>query len=98
VACRSQDNPTRTVPDGVPPGAVNLDFRRASYPRRLDRPPRRLDRPVLGGSASGFPTIARASAFVCLTEKASTVTKYPSLGSVKTTKEPPVRSGSAQAP
>jgi hypothetical protein len=26
VACRSQDNPRRTVPDGVPPGAANLGF------------------------------------------------------------------------
>jgi hypothetical protein len=39
VACRSQDNPRRTVPDGVPPGAANLGFRRFSCPRRLDRPP-----------------------------------------------------------
>jgi hypothetical protein len=37
VACRSQDNPRRTVP--VPPGAANLGFRRLSCPRRLDRPP-----------------------------------------------------------
>jgi hypothetical protein len=26
VAYRSQNNPRRTVPDGVPPGAVNLGF------------------------------------------------------------------------
>jgi hypothetical protein len=26
VACRSQDNSRRTVPDGVPPGAANLGF------------------------------------------------------------------------
>jgi hypothetical protein len=26
VACRSQDNPRRTIPDGVPPGAANLGF------------------------------------------------------------------------
>jgi hypothetical protein len=26
VACRSQDNPRRSVPDGVPPGAANLGF------------------------------------------------------------------------
>jgi hypothetical protein len=38
VARRSQDNPRRTVPDGVPPGATNLGFRRASCPRRLDHP------------------------------------------------------------
>jgi hypothetical protein len=38
VACRSQDNPRRTVPDGVPPVAANLGFRRLSCPRRLDRP------------------------------------------------------------
>jgi hypothetical protein len=69
VACRSQDNPRHIVPDGVPPGAANLGFRRASCPRRLDRPPRRLDRPVLGGSVSGFPTTARSSAFLCSTEK-----------------------------
>jgi hypothetical protein len=31
--------------------------------------PRQLDRPVLGGSASGFPTTARCSAFVCSIEK-----------------------------
>jgi hypothetical protein len=62
VACRSQDNPRRTVPDGVPPGVGNLGFRRASCPRRLDRP-------VLGGSASGFPMTARSSTFVCSTEK-----------------------------
>jgi hypothetical protein len=76
VACRSQDNPRRTVPDGVPPGAANLGFRRSSCPRRLDRPPRRLDRPprrldrsVLGSSTSEFPTTARSSALVCLTRK-----------------------------
>jgi hypothetical protein len=39
VAGRSQDNPRRTVPDRVPPRAVNLGFRCASYPRWLDRPP-----------------------------------------------------------
>jgi hypothetical protein len=69
VACRSQDNPRHIVPDGVPLGVANLGFRRASCPRQLDRPPRRLDRPVLGGSASGFPTTARSSAFMCLIEK-----------------------------
>jgi hypothetical protein len=26
VACRSSDNPRRTVPDGVPPGAANVGF------------------------------------------------------------------------
>jgi hypothetical protein len=62
VPCRSQDNPRRTVPDGVPPGAANLSFRCSSCPRRLDRP-------VLGSSASGFPTTARASAFVCSSGK-----------------------------
>jgi hypothetical protein len=62
VACRYQDNPRRIVPDGVLPRAANLGFRRATRPRRLDRP-------VLGGSASGFPTTARASTFVCSTEK-----------------------------
>jgi hypothetical protein len=70
VACRSQNNPRRTVPDRVPPRAVNLGFRRPSCPRRLDRPlPRRLDRPVLGSSASGFPTTAWSSAFMRSTEK-----------------------------
>jgi hypothetical protein len=69
VACRSQDNPRRTVPDGVPPGAANLGFRRLSCPRRLDWPPRRLDRPVLGVSARGFLITARSSAFVCSTRK-----------------------------
>jgi hypothetical protein len=39
VACRSEDNPRRTVPDGVPPGATNLGFGRASCPRRFDQPP-----------------------------------------------------------
>jgi hypothetical protein len=62
AACRSQDNPRRTVPDEVLPGAASLGFRRASCPRWLDRP-------VLGGSTSGFPTTARSSAFVCSTEK-----------------------------
>jgi hypothetical protein len=38
VACRSQDNPRHTVLDGIPLGAANLGFRRASYPRRLDHP------------------------------------------------------------
>jgi hypothetical protein len=69
VACRSQDNPRRTIPDEVPPGAANLGFRRASCPRRLDRPPKRLDRPMLGGSTSGFPMTARSSAFMCSPEK-----------------------------
>jgi hypothetical protein len=49
VAYRSQDNPGRTVPDGVPLGAVNLGFRRLSYPRRLDRPTRAV-RPARAGS------------------------------------------------
>jgi hypothetical protein len=42
VACRSQDNPRRTVADGVPPGVANLGFRRSSCPRRLDRPPQAI--------------------------------------------------------
>jgi hypothetical protein len=69
VVCQSQENPRRIVPDGVPPEAANLGFQHASCPKQLDRPPRRLDRPVLGGSASGFPTTVRSSAFVCSTGK-----------------------------
>jgi hypothetical protein len=49
VACRSQDNPRRTVPDGVPPGAANLGFRRLSSPKLLDRPPQAV-RPARAGS------------------------------------------------
>jgi hypothetical protein len=52
VACRSQDNPRRTVPDGVPPGAANLGFRRLSCPRRLDHPP--AVRPARAGSFGEF--------------------------------------------
>jgi hypothetical protein len=48
VAYQSQDNPRRTVPDGVPPGAANLGFRRLSCPRRLDRP--QAVRPTRAGS------------------------------------------------
>jgi hypothetical protein len=48
VAYRSQDNPRRTVPDGVPPGAANLGFQRSSCPRRLDRPPEAV-RPARAG-------------------------------------------------
>jgi hypothetical protein len=69
VACRSQDNPRRTVPTGSLLGAANLGFRLASRPRWLDRPPKRLDRHVLGGSVSGFPMTAISSAFVCSTGK-----------------------------
>jgi hypothetical protein len=36
VACRPQSNPRRTVPDGVPPGSVNLGFRRRPYLRQSD--------------------------------------------------------------
>jgi hypothetical protein len=49
VACRSQHNPRRIVPDGVPPGAANLGFRRLFYPRWLDRPPDAV-RPARAGS------------------------------------------------
>jgi hypothetical protein len=68
---RSQNNPRRTVPDGVPPGAANLGFSAffLSKAVRPPLPPRRLDRPVLGSSASGFPTTAQSSALVCLTGK-----------------------------
>jgi hypothetical protein len=38
VAYRSQNNLRHTIPDGVPPGAANLGFRRSSCPRRLDPP------------------------------------------------------------
>jgi hypothetical protein len=50
VACRSQDNPRRTVPDGVPHGVANLGFRRLSCPRRLDRPPPQAVRLARAGS------------------------------------------------
>jgi hypothetical protein len=69
VACRSQDNPRHTVPDGVPPRAANLGFSTCLLSKAVRPTPRRLDRPVLGGSASGFLTTTRASAFVCLTGK-----------------------------
>jgi hypothetical protein len=49
VAYRSLDNHGRIVPNGVPPGAANLGFRRLSYPRRLDRPTRAV-RPARAGS------------------------------------------------
>jgi hypothetical protein len=49
VACRSQDKLRHVIPDGVPPGAANLGFRRLSYPRRLDRPSQAV-RPARAGS------------------------------------------------
>jgi hypothetical protein len=49
VACRSQDKLRCVVPDGVPPGAANLGFRRLSYPRQLDRPSQTV-RPARAGS------------------------------------------------
>jgi hypothetical protein len=57
VACRSQNNPRRTVPDGVPPGAANLGFRRFFLSKAV--------RPAV-------LTTARSSVFVRSTEKAST--------------------------
>jgi hypothetical protein len=74
VACRSQNNPRCIVSHGVPPGAANLGFGRASCPRRLDRP-------VLGGSASGFLMTTRSSAFVCLAEKSVNTLLATPLGS-----------------
>jgi hypothetical protein len=66
VAYRSQDNPRRIVPDGVPPGAVNLDFRRFSCPRRLDRPLQAV-RPARAGSfgelISDYRAIQRTRVF-----------------------------------
>jgi hypothetical protein len=49
VACRSQDNPRRTVPDGVPPGAVNLGFS-APLLSKAVRPAPQAVRPAHAGS------------------------------------------------
>jgi hypothetical protein len=69
VACPSQNNPRRVVPDGVPTGAANLGFSTCLLSKAVRPAPRWLDRPVLGGSASGFLTTARSSALVCSTGK-----------------------------
>jgi hypothetical protein len=66
-----------------------------------DRPPRRLDQPVLGGLASGFPTTARSSAFLCSTEKSVNSYNGQALGSEKVGKfssEGGEKNGDIQAP
>jgi hypothetical protein len=68
VTCRSQDNPRRTVPDGVPRSSESR-FSTCLLSKAVRPPPRRLDWHVLGGSASGFLTTAQSSAFMYLTKK-----------------------------
>jgi hypothetical protein len=51
VACRSQNNPRRTVPDGVPPGVANLGFS-AFFLSKVVRQPPQAVRPARAGKLS----------------------------------------------
>jgi hypothetical protein len=59
VACRSHNNPRRTVPDGVPPGAANLDFS-ASFLFKAVRPAPQAVRPARAGKLGEWISDDRA--------------------------------------
>lgn len=69
MACRSQNNPRLTIPDGVPPGVVDVGFRGAPVHTGLTGSPNRSDRLGTGASTRRVFYDKRDLAHSCVGQK-----------------------------